>query len=55
MHEQPELELIENSRQGDQAAIAELFRRHYPWRLRLARGVLRPEPDSQDAVQSAFV
>ena len=55
MHDKPELELIAQSQQGDQAAIAELFSRHYSSCLRLARGILRSEDDSQDAVQSAYV
>jgi RNA polymerase sigma-70 factor (ECF subfamily) len=55
MHEMAELELIAQSRGGDQGAIAELFRRHYTPCLRLARGVLRSEEDAQDAVQSAYV
>jgi RNA polymerase sigma-70 factor (ECF subfamily) len=55
MHHSPELELIARSREGEQAAIAELFRRHYASCLRLARGILRSDEDSQDAVQSAFV
>jgi RNA polymerase sigma-70 factor, ECF subfamily len=55
MHERPELELIAHGREGDQAAIDELFGRHYSACLRLARGILRSEDDSQDAVQSAYV
>ena len=55
MQERPELELIARSRQGDQAAISELFGRHYSSCLRLARGILRSEDDSQDAVQAAYV
>jgi RNA polymerase sigma-70 factor (ECF subfamily) len=55
MQETPELELIAHSRQGDETAIAELFRRHYSSCLRLARGILRSEDDSQDAVQTAYV
>jgi RNA polymerase sigma-70 factor (ECF subfamily) len=55
MDEQPELDLIAHSHQGDQAAISELFSRHYSSCLRLARGILRSEEDSQDAVQSAYV
>jgi RNA polymerase sigma-70 factor (ECF subfamily) len=55
MHEKPELELIAHSRQGDQAALGELFSRHYSSCLRLARGILRSEDDSQDAVQAAYV
>lgn len=36
-------------------AIAELFGQHYPSSLRLARGILRSEEESQDAVQSAYL
>jgi DNA-directed RNA polymerase specialized sigma24 family protein len=53
MQEQPEREPVENSRPSVQAAIAGLFRRNYPWRLRHARSILRSEPDAQDAGQSA--
>ncbi len=55
MHEKPELELIAHGRQGDAAAISELFTRHYSSCLRLARAILRSEDDSRDAVQSAYV
>ncbi len=55
MHDKPELELIAHSRQGDRAAVSELFRRHYSLCLRLARGILRSEDESQDVVQSAYV
>lgn len=55
MHDIAESELIANGRNGDQDAMAELFRRHYQGCLRVARGILRSEDDSQDAVQSAFV
>jgi len=55
MHDKPEIELIADGRQGDRAAISELFRRHYPSCLRLARGILRSDDESQDAVQSAYV
>jgi RNA polymerase sigma-70 factor (ECF subfamily) len=55
MDDKPELELIAESRQGDQAALSELFRRHYSLCLRLARGILRSDDESQDVVQSAYV
>jgi RNA polymerase sigma-70 factor (ECF subfamily) len=55
VQEKPEIELIELSKLGDQAAIAELFGRHYPASLRLARGILRGEDESQDAVQVAYI
>lgn len=54
MQEKLEVQLIANCKQGDEAAIAELFGRHYPSCLRLARGILHSEDDSQDAVQVAF-
>lgn len=55
MLETPEGELIERSKQGDQAAIAELFGRHYSSSLRLARGILRSMDASEDAVQVAYL
>jgi RNA polymerase sigma-70 factor (ECF subfamily) len=51
----PESELIAAGQRGDCAAISELFGRHYPYCLRLARGVLRSEEDAKDAVQSALL
>jgi RNA polymerase sigma-70 factor (ECF subfamily) len=54
MQEKTELELIADGREGDEAAIAELFRRHYASSLRLARTILRCEDESQDAVQVAY-
>jgi RNA polymerase sigma-70 factor (ECF subfamily) len=54
MHERPEAELIDRSRDGDQDSIAELFRRHYPASLKLACGILRHNDDAQDAVQVAY-
>jgi RNA polymerase sigma-70 factor, ECF subfamily len=55
MHTKREAELIAAGKGGDQAAIAELFERHYPSSLRVARGILRSEEESQDAVQSAYL
>jgi RNA polymerase sigma-70 factor (ECF subfamily) len=55
MQQKPELELIAHGRQGDQAAIAELFSRHYSPCLRLARGILHSEDDALDAVQTAYL
>jgi RNA polymerase sigma-70 factor (ECF subfamily) len=49
-----ETELIAQGQQGNQEAIAELFRRHYASALRLAYGILRHTDDAQDAVQSGF-
>jgi RNA polymerase sigma-70 factor (ECF subfamily) len=33
---------------------AELIRRHYGASLRIARSILRNQPDSEDAVQTAY-
>jgi RNA polymerase sigma-70 factor (ECF subfamily) len=54
MHEKLELDLITYGKHGDKAAMAELFSRYYSSSLRLARGILRSEEDSQDAVQVAY-
>jgi RNA polymerase sigma-70 factor (ECF subfamily) len=55
MREKREPELIAAGKRGDQAAIAELFERHYASSLCVARGILRSEEESQDAVQSAYL
>jgi RNA polymerase sigma-70 factor (ECF subfamily) len=55
MQEKSEIDLIAHGRQGDQAALAELFTRYYPSCLRVARGILRSNDDCQDAVQAAFL
>jgi RNA polymerase sigma-70 factor (ECF subfamily) len=49
-----EAELIAQSKQGDQEAIAELFRSHYASSVRLAYSILRHPDDAQDAVQAGF-
>jgi RNA polymerase sigma-70 factor (ECF subfamily) len=54
MQEKREPELIAGCKRGDKAAGAELLDRHYAPSLRLARGILRSEEESQDAVQSAY-
>lgn len=54
MHEKPDHELIAHGKRGDRAAVAELFDRYYSSSLRVARGILRSEHDSQDAVQMAY-
>ena len=50
-----ESELIEACRRGDRAAVAQLFEQHYPASLRVARGILRDDEGSWDAVQSAYL
>jgi RNA polymerase sigma-70 factor (ECF subfamily) len=54
MQDELELELIADSKQGNQHAIAELVRRHYTASLHLACGILRHPEDAQDAVQVAY-
>jgi RNA polymerase sigma-70 factor (ECF subfamily) len=55
MEQKAETELIADGQGGDQAAISELFKRHYSPCLRLAYRILRSEEESRDAVQSAFL
>jgi len=55
MPERCEPELTAAAKRGDQTAITELFERHYPSSLVVARRILRSEEDSQDAVQSAYL
>jgi len=47
-------ELVGQSKQGDEAARAHLIRRHYGKSLRIAQSILRNQPDSEDAVQTAY-
>jgi RNA polymerase sigma-70 factor (ECF subfamily) len=47
-------ELVAQSKQGDEGAMAKLIRRHYGSSLRVARSILRNESDSEDAVQTAY-
>jgi RNA polymerase sigma-70 factor, ECF subfamily len=53
MLQKPEVELIAQGKCGDRSAISELFSRHYPSSLRVARRIL-PWDESQDAVQAAY-
>jgi RNA polymerase sigma-70 factor (ECF subfamily) len=54
MLEVSETVLVAHSKQGNNDAIAELFRRHYSRSLQIASGILRHQDDAQDAVQAAF-
>ena len=54
MHEKREPELIAGCKRGNKTAGTELLGRHYASSLRLARGILRSEEESEDAVQSAY-
>lgn len=49
-----EADLIAHCRKGDQSAINELFKQHYPGALRTARRIVPTEADAEDMVQSAF-
>jgi len=55
MQEILESDLIARSKEGDEHAITELFRRHYAASLRIAFGILRNPEDAQDAVQSGYL
>jgi len=53
--EKPEPELIGDARIGDKDAMAELFRRHYPHSIAVARRMLPAQGEFLDAVQSAYL
>jgi RNA polymerase sigma-70 factor, ECF subfamily len=53
MPQKPAVELIGRGKLGDQTAISELFGRHYPSLLRVARRILSWD-ESLDAVQTAY-
>src|SRR5579871_1015947 len=48
-------ELIAGYRNGDKEAISELFRRHHPYCMTVARRILFRQDDALDAVQSAYL
>jgi len=50
-----EPDLMAACKQGNREAIGELFERHYPSSLRVARAILRSDAESQDAVQAAYL
>ena len=50
-----EAAFIAQCKQGNKDAISELFERHYPAAMVVARGILRDREDAQDAVQAAFM
>ena len=55
LNDKLEPELVGDARNGDQNAMAELFRRQYPRSIAIARRILRAREDSLDAVQSAYL
>src|SRR5689334_9034730 len=48
-------ELIANAWRGDKQALSELFERHYPYCLRVARRFLRTNEEAYDTVQTAYL
>lgn len=49
-----DLELVEGARQGDQGAVVELWTRHYPAALSVARRSARQPRDAEDIASDAF-
>ncbi|WP_433326204.1 sigma-70 family RNA polymerase sigma factor [Spirillospora sp. CA-294931] len=50
----PEIGLVRQAREGDDTAVAELYRRHRPAMLAYARGCCRDEHTAEDLVSEAF-
>jgi RNA polymerase sigma-70 factor (ECF subfamily) len=48
-------ELVSSGRNGDTQALSELFERHYPSSIRIARRILGCDEDARDVVQSAYL
>ena len=55
MHHKTEMQLIAESQRGNSEAIDELFQRHYPLSVSLARRILPAGDEFADAVQSAYL
>ena len=55
LNETPEPQLVGAARNGNRDAIAELFRRHYPHSIAVARRILPAQEEFLDAVQSAYL
>ena len=55
LNDTPEPQLIGDARNGNRDAIAELFRRHYPHSIAVARRILPEQEVFLDAVQSAYL
>ena len=53
--EEAEPDLISEARNGDERAMAELFRRHYTHSIAVARRLLPAQEEFLDAVQSAYL
>ena len=55
LNEKSEAELVRDARNGNREAMAELFRRHYPQSIAVARRILPAQEEFLDAVQSAYL
>jgi RNA polymerase sigma-70 factor (ECF subfamily) len=55
LNEKSEAELVCDARNGIGEAMAELFRRHYPHSVAVARRMLPAQEEFMDAVQSAYL
>jgi RNA polymerase sigma-70 factor (ECF subfamily) len=55
LNETPEPQLVNDARNGNRDAIAELFRRHYTHSIAVARRILPAQEEFLDAVQSAYL
>ena len=55
LNEKSEAELVRDARNGIGEAMAELFRRHYPHSVAVARRMLPAQEEFMDAVQSAYL
>src|ERR1700747_1451562 len=55
LNEKPEAELVCDARNGNGEAMAELFRRHYPHSIAVARRILPAQEEFLDAVQAAYL
>ena len=55
LNEKSEAELVREAQNGNGEAMAELFRRHYPQSIAVARRMLPAQEEFLDAVQSAYL
>ena len=51
---EPDVDLVERARQGDQEAAVQLWTRHYPSVLLAARRVTRQPRDAEEIASDAF-
>ena len=53
-NEYSDADLVEFARHGDKQAFGELVKRHHPWCVGLASGILRDRGDAEDEAQNAY-